>query len=197
MATDPHNVSNPRSATYVGVGAFQMVKRSAYEAAGTHRRLAMEVVDDMKLGKIVKLAGFRSGVAVARDFLMVRWQAGAGNLIRGVTKNFFAGASFSLWLVALSLTGSLLFNVLPFAAVFFLHGWALVFALVAVAVMLVFHAGVDIVMRVSPLYALTFPLGALMLAYMLLRSTVVTLRQGGIVWRGTFYALEELRRGLV
>jgi len=26
------------------------------EAAGTHRRLAMEVVDDMKLGKIVKQA---------------------------------------------------------------------------------------------------------------------------------------------
>ena len=80
---------------------------------------------------------------------------------------------------------------------FFLHGWALVFALVAVVVMLVFHAGVDVVMRVSPLYALTFPLGALILGYMLLRSTVVTLRQGGIVWRGTFYALEELRRGLV
>jgi len=197
MATNPHNVSNPRAATYVGVGAFQMVRRSSYESAGTHRRLAMEVVDDMKLGKIMKMAGFRSGVAVARDFLLVRWQTGAGNLIRGVTKNFFAGASFSLWLVALSIAGSLLFNVLPFAAVFFLHGWALVFALVAVVVMLVFHAGVDVVMRVSPLYALTFPLGALILGYMLLRSTVVTLRQGGIVWRGTFYALEELRRGLV
>ncbi|HME12860.1 MAG TPA: glycosyltransferase family 2 protein, partial [Candidatus Acidoferrum sp.] len=102
MATDPHGVSNPHSPAYVGVGAFQMLKRSAYEAAGTHRRLAMEVVDDMKLGKIVKMAGFRSGVAVARDFLAVRWHAGAGNLVRGVTKNFFAGASFSLWLVGLS-----------------------------------------------------------------------------------------------
>ena len=63
--------------------------------------------------------------------------------------------------------------------------------------MLAFHAGVDVVMRVSPLYALTFPLGALLLAYMLLRSAVVTLRQGGIIWRDTFYPLEELRRGLV
>jgi len=197
MATDPHGVSNPHSPAYVGVGAFQMLKRSAYEAAGTHRRLAMEVVDDMKLGKIVKMAGFRSGVAVARDFLAVRWHAGAGNLVRGVTKNFFAGASFSLWLVGLSTGGTLLLNVLPFVALPFVHGWALAFALVAVAIMLGFHAGVDVVMRVSPLYALTFPLGALILAYMLLRSTVVTLRQGGIFWRGTFYALEELKRGAV
>jgi len=179
------------------VGAFQMLKRSAYEAAGTHRRLAMEVVDDMKLGKIVKMAGFRSGVAVARDFLSVRWHAGAGNLIRGVTKNFFAGASFSLWLVALSTAGTLLLDVVPFAALPFVHGWPLALAFVSVAIMLAFHAGVAIVMRVSPLYALTFPLGAVILAYMLLRSAVVTLRQGGIIWRDTFYPLEELRRGLV
>jgi glycosyltransferase involved in cell wall biosynthesis len=197
MAADPHGVSNPNSLAYVGVGAFQMLRRAAYEAAGTHRRLAMEVVDDMKLGKIVKMAGFRSGVAVARDFLAVRWHAGAGNLIRGVTKNFFAGASFSLWLVGLSVTGTLLLNVLPFVALPFVHGWALACAVAAVMIMLALHAGVDVVMRVSPLYALTFPLGALMLAYMLLRSTVVTLRQGGIVWRGTFYKLEELKRGAV
>ena len=31
--------------------------------------------------------------------------------------------------------------------------------------------------------------------YMVFRSTAVTLWQGGIVWRGTFYSLEELRRG--
>ena len=51
LATDPYNVSNPNSRSYVGVGAFQMLSRTAYEASGTHRRLAMEVVDDMKLGK--------------------------------------------------------------------------------------------------------------------------------------------------
>ena len=51
MATNPSGVVNPRSSTYMGVGAFQLLKRSAYEASGTHRRLAMEVIDDMKLGK--------------------------------------------------------------------------------------------------------------------------------------------------
>jgi glycosyltransferase involved in cell wall biosynthesis len=197
MATDPHRVSNPHSPTYVGIGAFQMLQRSAYEAAGTHRRLAMEVVDDMKLGKIVKMAGFRSGVGVAQDFVVVRWHAGAGNLIRGVTKNFFAGARFSLWQVGFAIAGILLMNFLPFAALPFVHGWTLAFAVVAVVIMIAFHAGVDVVMRVSPLYALTHPLGALILAYMLLRSAVVTLRQGGIFWRGTFYSLEELKRGAV
>jgi len=59
------------------------------------------------------------------------------------------------------------------------------------------HAGTAAVMRASPLYSLTHPLGAAVFGYMLLRSTVVTLRQGGVVWRGTFYPLEKLRRGLV
>jgi glycosyltransferase involved in cell wall biosynthesis len=197
MATDPHRVGNPKSRSYVGVGAFQMVKRAAYEASGGHARLAMEVVDDMKLGKIVKLAGFRSGVAVARDFVVVRWHAGAGNLIRGVTKNFFAAAGFSLWQVSTAVAGSLLINFVPFVALPFLRGWAFWLDLTAVAIMVAFHAAVNVVMRVSPLYALTHPLGAVMLAYMLVRSTVVTLRQGGVVWRGTFYGLEELKRGLV
>jgi glycosyltransferase involved in cell wall biosynthesis len=197
MATDPYRVGNPHSRTYVGIGAFQMLKRSAYEASGTHRRLAMEVIDDMKLGKIVKLAGFRSGVAVAQDFVMVRWHAGAGNLIRGVTKNFFAGAQFSLWQVGFSVVGILMMNVVPFVIWPFVHGWMLALALVALVIALAFHAGVDLAMRVSPLYAFTHPLGAVIIAYMLLRSTVVTLRQGGIVWRGTFYPLDELKRGAV
>jgi 2-keto-4-pentenoate hydratase len=72
-----------------------------------------------------------------------------------------------------------------------------VFCAIAVLVAVTFHAGVSLVMRVSALYALTHPLGALLFCYMLLRSTVVTLQQGGIVWRDTFYPLEELKRGLV
>jgi glycosyltransferase involved in cell wall biosynthesis len=197
LATDPARVSDSRSSRYVGVGAFQLVRRSAYEASGTHRRLAMEVVDDMKLGKIVKQAGFRSDCGVAEDFVVVRWHAGLGNLVRGVTKNFFAGAGYNLWLVAAQVAGLLMMNVLPFVGVVLAHGWMRIFCAIAVAVALCFHAGTAIVMRVSPFYALTHPLGGVLFCYMLLRSTVVTLRQGGIVWRGTFYPLDELKRGVV
>ncbi|MGC1484660.1 MAG: glycosyltransferase family 2 protein [Candidatus Acidiferrum sp.] len=197
LAIDPHRAGNPRSRVYAGVGAFQLLKRSAYETSGTHRRLAMEVVDDMKLGKIVKQAGFRSGVGIAQNAVVVRWHAGLGNLIRGVTKNFFAAAGYSVAIVAVSIAGLLLLNIAPFLGLFLGHGWMRILAAISVLVALGFQCGVDVVMRVSPLYALTFPLGALLFSYMLLRSTAVTLWQGGITWRGTFYPLDELKRGVV
>ena len=197
LAADPSRVGNRRSSRYVGVGAFQLLRRSAYETSGTHRRLAMEVIDDMKLGKIVKQAGFRSGCAVAQDLVAVRWHAGVGNLVRGVTKNFFAGAGYDLRLVTMQLAALLVMDILPFVGVVFGHGWIRAFSAIAVLIALSFHVGVAWVMRVSPLYALTHPVGAALFFYMLLRSTVVTLRQGGIVWRDTFYPLEELKRGVV
>ncbi|MEQ1473837.1 MAG: glycosyltransferase family 2 protein [Candidatus Acidiferrum sp.] len=197
MATDPRGVINPKSKTYVGVGAFQMLKRSAYEASGTHKRLAMEVVDDMRLGKIVKQAGFRSGVGVAQNFVMVRWQSGLANLINGVTKNFFAGAGYSVPRVIVAIVALLITNFLPFAGLVFGHGWVRVLSAIAAVMALAMHVGVDVVQRVSVWYCFTLPLGAVLFSYMLLRSMVVTLRQGGIVWRDTFYPLDELKRGAV
>jgi Glycosyl transferase family 2 len=197
LATDPYNVSNPNSRSYVGVGAFQMLRRGGYEACGTHRRLAMEVVDDMKLGKLVKMAGLRSGVAVAQHYVSVAWHLGLGNLVRGMEKNFFAGAQFRVSMATAQILGLLAMNVLPFAGLIFGYGWIRALAAISVLIAMCFHLGVDVVMRISPLYCLTPPLGATIFAYMLLRSTIVTLRQGGIVWRDTFYPLDELRRGLV
>jgi len=197
IATDPYRVSDPRSWAYVGVGAFQLLKRSAYEAAGTHRRLAMEVVDDMKLGKMVKQAGFRSSVSLAQDAVVIRWHAGLRNLVRGVTKNFFAALGYKVGLVLLAAIAMLLLDVSPFVAMFTGHGWIRVLAATSAVIALGFHTGVSIVMRVSPFYALTHPIGAVLFCYMLLRSTVVTLWRGGVTWRDTFYPLEELKRGVV
>ncbi len=197
IATDPYLVSNSHSPFYVGVGAFQLVKRSAYQASGTHRSLAMEVIDDMKLGKVLKKSGFRSGVGIAREHVVVRWHAGLGNLIRGVTKNFFAGFGYNAGFAALGIALVLLLNIAPVIGLAFGQGGVCNFAAIALVIATCFYAGAAVSMRVSPFYSLTHPLGAILLSYMLLRSTVVTLRQGGIVWRDTFYPLEELKRGMI
>ena len=197
VGNESHRVSDPNSRAYLGVGAFQLIRRSAYEACGTHRRLAMEVIDDMKLGKIVKQGGFRSCIGVAEQYVSVRWHSGVGNVIRGVTKNFFAALGYSVPLVLAALCGMLVTNVAPFIVVVAGHGWVRGLAAVAVVMALSFHMGVDLVMNVSPLYALTHPIGAMLFCYMLARSTVITLWRGGVEWRGTFYPLKELRKGMV
>jgi glycosyltransferase involved in cell wall biosynthesis len=197
VSNDAYRVSDPNSRAYVGVGAFQLLRRSTYEAIGTHRRLAMEVVDDMKLAKLVKQGGFRSGVGLGQEFVSLRWHAGAGNIIRGVTKNFFAAFGYKLWFAAAAVAGMLLLNVAPFVGVFAGHGWIRVACGIAVGMALCMHVGVDVVNKVSPFYALTHPLGAILFCYMIVRSVAVTLWRGGVTWRGTFYPLKELKRGVV
>lgn len=197
LGVEPWLASAPSSQRYAGVGAFQLVRRQVYEAIGTHKRLAMEVLEDMKLGKLVKQGGFRSGVGMAGEAVRVRWQAGLRNIIRGTTKNFFAASSYSVARIAGQITQLLAFSVLPFAALPWATGKARIFAMIAALIPLVAHYRMARSLRVSPLYALTHPLGGIIFGYMLLRSTVVTLWRGGVVWRDTFYPLKQLKRGMV
>jgi len=197
LGNEPWLATNPRSQRYVGIGAFQLVRREVYDAVGGHRALAMEVVEDMKLGKLIKKGGFRSGLGSAAEYVWLRWYSGAGNIVRGLTKNMFAALSFSVPSALYHLGQMFFASTVPFLGLALASGWARVFAAVSVAVMVLFHAGACRRMKVSSWYALTDPLGMLILSYIVVRSMIVTLARGGVVWRGTFYPIEELRRGSV
>lgn len=197
LGQQPREVSNPRSGRYMGIGAFLLVRRSVYEAIGTHRRMAMEILEDMKLGKLVKQGGFRSGVALGTDGVKVHYESGLANMIRGVTKNFFAATDFRLSLAVLLVALTLATGVLPFVAVGFTSGWARALCAVSALLAVGVQARVASVVGFAPLYGLTHPLGALIVCHMLVRSTAVTLWLGGVRWRDTFYPLDELRKGRV
>jgi glycosyltransferase involved in cell wall biosynthesis len=197
FGNEPWQASNPRSGRYVGVGAFQLVRRTAYVACGGHRRLRMDAIEDMKLGKLMKLAGFRSGVAVAQDMVRVRWHSGLQNVIRGVTKNMFAACHYNPLFALAAMALPLVMSVLPFFGLAFATGWARVFAGIAAVAAILIHAAMIWSTDASPLYGLTHPLGAVLFCWMLARSAVATLWRGGVVWRDTFYPIEELRKGLV
>lgn len=197
FGVEPWRVPDPKSRRYMGAGYFQLLRRSVYEATGTHRRLAMEVVDDMKLGKLVKLGGFRSGVAIADSLVHLRWIRGVRELVRGVTKNFFAASGFSVTRTLIQIAGVLVVSVVPFVALLTTSGLALAFAAIASVVAVAFMSISARRSGISWLYGFTHPLGGLLFCYMLLRSMVVTLWRGGVVWRDTFYPLKQLKRGLV
>jgi cellulose synthase/poly-beta-1,6-N-acetylglucosamine synthase-like glycosyltransferase len=202
LGTEPWQASNPKSSKFTGIGAFQLMRRSVYDAVDGHRKLAMEVIEDMKMGKLVKQGGYRSQAGYAAQHISVRWQAGLGNLVRGTTKNFFAAAYFNLPLVCLQVLGIFLMSVFPWIALPSLLitkslGLPLLFSGIAVGIALCVHVALSFGAKASPLYGLTHPIGALIFMWMLTRSTAITLSRGGIVWRETFYPLAELRRGMV
>jgi glycosyltransferase involved in cell wall biosynthesis len=197
MGARPWKTREPKSRAYMGVGAFQMIRRATYEAIGTHRRLAMEVVDDMKLGKLVKMGGFRSSAAPSEHLLRVRWQEGFGNIVKGLTKNMFAGLGFSVAQAIAAACGIFALSIAPVLGVIFARGAAQIAAAAAVVAAMVFEALLMPRAKASRWFGVTHALGALVIVYIILRSMVVTLGRGGVVWRGTFYPLKELRRGQV
>jgi cellulose synthase/poly-beta-1,6-N-acetylglucosamine synthase-like glycosyltransferase len=106
----PDLANDPKSQVGVGVGAFNLIRRSAYERIGTHLAISLRPDDDIKLGMRVKLAGLRQRLLNGADVLSVRWYATLGAAIRGLEKNSFAGVEYrvSRTLSAVALLAGLL-----------------------------------------------------------------------------------------
>jgi glycosyltransferase involved in cell wall biosynthesis len=193
----PWKVADPRAKDHIGVGAFNLVRRSAYEGVGTYQALRMEVVDDMKLGKVLKNAGYAQRNVFGDDLISIRWAKGALGVVDNLTKNSFAILSFQWWRVAASVIGLLFLNLGPFAGLWFTRGWQRAPFLVALISMFLIYVGMSLRSRIPAYYFFLHPIATVMFVYTLVRSTAHTLWNGGVVWRGTRYSLEELRKGLV
>jgi hypothetical protein len=193
----PWKVADPSTDDHMGVGAFNLVRRSVYEAVGTYEALRMEVLDDMKLGKVVKKAGFRQRNVFGGDLISIRWARGAMGVVNNLTKNFFAALSFQWWRTVISAVALAFLNLGPFLGVFVAPGWARAPYAVALGSMFLIYIGMSWRSSVPPYYFLLHPVSTALFVYTLLRSMVLTLWNDGIEWRGTKYPLEELRKGLV
>jgi glycosyltransferase involved in cell wall biosynthesis len=193
----PWRVADPDTKDHMGVGAFNLVRRSAYEAVGTYKALRMEVLDDMKLGKVLKNARFRQRNVFGDDLISVRWAKGAMGVVDNLTKNFFAVLSFQWWRTVASVFGLFFLNLGPFLGIWLAHGWARVPYVVALGSMFLIYLGMSFKSSIPPYYFLLHPVSTMMFEYTLIRSMVLTLRNDGVTWRGTKYPLEELRKGVV
>jgi len=194
LALRPWKVRDPQARDFVGVGAFNLIRRSAYNAVGTFQKIRMAVVDDLKLGEIVKQAGLRQDIVYGKGLVSVRWLIGAWGIVRNLEKNLFALFRFRMSLAIAACLAVLLICVWPFVAIFLAPGWSKTPFALAIMMVLGMHFITAQVSTISPLIFLTFPLAALVFVTAVLRSAYVALRDGGITWRGTRYSLEELRK---
>ena len=193
----PWKVADPTTKDHMGVGAFNLIRRRVYEAVGTYEALRFEVLDDMKLGKLVKQGGYVQRNVFGQDLISLRWVKGAMGMVNNLTKNFFAILSFQWWRTLGSVFMVLFLNLLPFVGVLLAHGWARVPYAIGLLSILGLYIGMARMSAIPVYYFFLHPVSTLMFAYILLRSMTLTLLQRGIFWRGTFYPLDELRNGMV
>jgi glycosyltransferase involved in cell wall biosynthesis len=193
----PWKVADPKTKDHMGVGAFNLIRRSVYDAVGGYEALRFEVVDDMKLGKIVKNAGYAQRNVFGADLISLRWAKGAMGMVDNLTKNSFAIMSFQWWRALLSAFALAFLNLMPFLGVWLAHGWARLPYALALASMFAIYIGMSWKSDVPAYYFALHPLSTSLFVYTILASTTLTLARGGVVWRGTFYPLEDLRKGMV
>jgi len=193
----PWRARDPRSSAHIGVGAFNLVRAAAYRAVGGHERIALRPDDDVKLGKLLKLAGFRQALKHAPDALSVEWYGSVREFVRGLEKNVLAGLDYHGVLGLAGLAALLALEVLPWIILAVGDRPARCAALAAILVLVGTLAAILREARASAAAALLAPAAALVFAYAFARSILLTYARGGIVWRGTFYALAELRRNEV
>ncbi len=192
-AARPWRISDPKATRdALGVGAFNLLRRSAYLEIGGFESLRMEIVEDVGLARRIKRAGFAQRVVYGRGLVNLHWASGASGLVSVMTKNLFSAFGFSIGLSLLGCLWLLVFCVAPAIGLFFAPTRTpaiLTFLAAAWTYRLIGrHSGI------SAWNALLFPLSALVFVFTLIRSMLTTLKQGGVIWRGTFYSLAELRK---
>lgn len=190
----PWRAADPDSGAYVGFGGFNLVRREAYERAGTHAALPMDLLDDVNLGRAIKRAGGRQVCAIPGSMVRVEWYESLRAAIRGLEKNTMAGMNWSPWLLAAGLAGPLVMIAWPFLAPLLLDGPGRWLNLAVVATVVAVHAGMLRETSLPTWLPLLLPVGVVLVVWTYLRAAFLTYRSGGVEWRGTFYALDELRR---
>ena len=181
----------------VGIGAFNLVRRSAFDKTEGFSWLKMEVADDVGLGLLLKKNGASFHFAVAKKEISLIWYSSIAEMFKGLEKNIFGATSYYRYVrMATVFLISIAFISAPFFTVIYLWGTFL-WPVGLIAYLLLVATGVVTKVRFGSHFTpnLFLPLGQLIIGFMLLNAGLKCYLRGGILWRGSLYKISELRQG--
>jgi cellulose synthase/poly-beta-1,6-N-acetylglucosamine synthase-like glycosyltransferase len=189
-------VNRDRAGAHLGIGAFNLVRASAYRASGGYEALRLTIVDDVKLGLLLHRAGARTRAFIGGDDVECHWGTTVPRMIRIMEKNYFAAVDFR---VAPVVAGAMVFTLFIGTCIFGLWTRTAAGITAGLAPWSLAVPAAVFARRLgwSPASAAITPLLYPVLFFSVVNSAVVTLRRGGVRWRDTFYSLDTLRRGNV
>lgn len=188
---------NPRWRDAIANGQYILFPRSAYDEIGGHVSVQGEVVEDMALAMLVKREGKQLRIRSAVDDLQTRMYRSLAGLIEGWSKNIVVGgwlsvppALRSVVAPAMLAAGVSLWIAPPIVLLAGLAGWVpgsvLLWSAYVYGVSVAIWAYFTHTMHGPPQYGLLYPLGALVGAYIFLRSW----RRGrNVEWKGRRYTV--------
>ena len=170
------HVSNTRrAADVIANGQFILIRREAYDAMGGHERVRDRVAEDLAMAQEYVRSGRRIALVFGEHQLSTHMYASLGELVAGWRKNIYAGgrtaavggrvgrALFPVVLIGIPIYGLLPIVALAAAAAGVPSAaWSL-WAAIVVAFTVLSWTVVYRVMHESPVYALAYPLGLLVL----------------------------------
>ena len=191
------DLRRPGTRAYFGVGAFNLVRRDAYARSGGHLRLPLEVVDDLKLGLLLRRSGVAQGVARSDGLVEVRWHEGFVRSVLGLVKNAFAALEYRPALAVAAALAAAAAGAAPLVILVDGPGAAArALAGAALAVAIAHHAAeARQVAGSRGAEGILMPACVLLLGAVVLVSAAAVWWRGGVVWRGTHYPLRRIREG--
>jgi len=188
----PWRVSDPLARRdVIGVGAFNLVRREALEVLGGWEPQRLAVIEDVTLGRRMKAAGLRQRVAFGPELVLVHWAKGARGIVRGLSKNFFATVNFRPIFMLIACAVMLVLFLTPLAA---LVWWPTIpAALIMLCCIGACYRVTGERSRIDARYGWLYPAGVFVVAWAMVRSMLSVVMRRGVMWRGTFYPLRELR----
>ena len=179
---------------YVGVGGFNLLRRSAYLGIGGHAAMPLAVLDDMELGRRIKAHGYTQHALSGVDMVVIEWYHSTPDLVRGLEKNVYSGFGYRLSILTGATLLMLATRVWPWLALLLTSGTVWWINLATVCATLALYADL-LHARNWSLRSLVFaPIVPLIEIFTCWRACMLAVFRGGIAWRGTHYRLDELRR---
>ena len=190
--------NDPKSKRGVGIGAFNLVRGSAYERIGTMRALSLRPDDDIRLGRRLRGFGFRQRVLNGSARLSVEWYPSLGAAISGLEKSMYSSMEYRV----IDAAGVLLYlgatMVWPFVGVVLVGGIdrvLLAFVVACLMAALLETCRQSMSLKLTPsalLVAVLLPFSAACFGWAIVRSVYLA-ETRGVRWRGTIYPLSLLR----
>ncbi|WP_146822904.1 glycosyltransferase [Alicyclobacillus suci] len=189
----PHSAYRKRTRAHAGIGAFNLVRRNVYDAIGTHRAIMLRPDDDIYLGKLIKKHGYRQQFGIAESFVEIEWYDTTKDMLHGLEKAPLAAFRFSPTALILSMIPLLILYGGPILGLVVGPGPYRWLYGIACVLMLSLYT-VHVAYLKFPKYQIALlPIAMLLFIYGFVRAGVLAHRRGGLIWRDTFYAFDELK----